>query len=68
MSKGEMMQFTGTVKAINKNGTSCLIEVDGMTGWVPDSEADYFSEPEIDKEITFEIPEWLANKKNFIET
>ncbi len=40
MSKGEMMQFTGTVKAINKNGTSCLSEVNGVTGWAPDSEAD----------------------------
>ena len=60
----EMLQFNGAVKHIGKN--ACLINVDGITAWVPDSEADYIDEPEKGKEIEFLIPEWLAEIKGFI--
>jgi len=59
------LEFTGEVKAVGKN--ACLINVDGMTGWVPDSEADYIDEPEVGEEIRFTIPEWLAEKKGFMD-
>lgn len=62
---GEGLEFCGEVKQISPN--ACLINVDGVTGWVPDSQADYIDEPEIGEEIRFEIPEWLATKKGFID-
>ena len=58
------LEFCGEVKIISPN--ACLINVDGITGWVPDSEADYIDEPEVGKEIKFLMPEWLAEKKGFI--
>lgn len=64
MGNIEMLEFCGTVKVVGQN--ACLINVDGMTGWIPDSEADYIDEPLIDNEIKFEIPKWLADKKGFI--
>lgn len=60
----EMLQFTGEVKAITEKAV--LLSVDGVTGWVPDSEADYIDEPEEGIDIRFEIPEWLAENKGFI--
>lgn len=59
-----ILEFCGEVKQIGQH--ACLIEVDGVSGWVPDSEADYINEPERGKEIKFLIPEWLAEKKGFI--
>jgi len=59
-----MLEFVGEVKVVGKN--ACLICVDGLTGWVPDSEADYIDEPEVKKEIKFLIPKWLAKTKGFI--
>ncbi len=61
----EMLEFCGEVKQVGRD--ACLINVEGMTGWVPDSEADYIDEPEKGKEIKFEIPKWLAIKKGFID-
>lgn len=61
----EMLQFVGLVKAVTQD--ACLINIDGVTGWVPDSKTDYIDEPIVDKEIKLEIPEWLATKKGFIE-
>jgi len=61
----DMLEFVGEVKAVGH--AACLINVDGVTGWVPDSEADYHDEPEKGKEINFEIPSWLAIKKGFID-
>ena len=58
------LEFCGEVKAVGKD--ACLINVDGVTGWVPDSKADYIDEPERGQEIRFLIPEWLAEKKGFI--
>jgi hypothetical protein len=60
----EMLQFCGVVKVVGQN--ACLINVDGMTGWIPDSEADYIDEPKRGAEIEFLIPEWLAEIKGFI--
>ncbi len=60
----EMLEFTGEVKHVGQN--ACLITVDGITGWVPDSEADYIDEPILQKEISFLIPQWLAERKGFI--
>lgn len=60
----KMLEFIGEVKQVGQD--AYLINVDGMTGWVPNSEADYVDEPERGKEITFFIPEWLAVKKGFI--
>lgn len=60
----KMLRFNGLVMDVR--GQSCLINVDGMTGWVPDSEADYIDEPVEGVDIEFEIPEWLAIKKGFI--
>lgn len=60
----EMLEFCGEVKSVGKN--ACLINVDGVTGWVPDSEADYIDEPKVGEEINFLIPEWLATKKGFL--
>lgn len=60
----EMLEFCGEVKQVGQN--ACLINVDGMTGWVPDSETDYIDEPKRGKEIKFLIPEWLAIKRGFI--
>ena len=60
----EMLEFTGAVKVVREK--SCLINVDGITGWVPDSQADYIDEPEEGAEIRFLIPFWLAEKKGFI--
>jgi len=57
-------QFNGEVKTVGQN--ACLINVDGVTGWVPDSEADYIDEPIAGREIEFIIPIWLAQKKGFI--
>ncbi len=57
----KMLEFTGEVKQIGKNAV--LINVDGITGWVPNSEADYIDEPTRRGEITFLIPKWLAIKK-----
>ena len=59
-----MLEFTGDVKQVGKNAV--LINVDGVTGWVPDSLADYIDEPEVGEEIKFLIPEWLAENKGFI--
>lgn len=59
-----MLEFCGIVKQVGKD--ACLIEVDGMTGWVPDSKADYIDEPLRGQEIKFLIPEWLAEVKGFI--
>ncbi|MDP8268306.1 MAG: hypothetical protein P9L97_06205 [Candidatus Tenebribacter davisii] len=61
----EMLEFNGEVKEVSQN--ACLINVDGVTGWVPDSLADYVDEPEVGKEIVFFIPEWLAEKKGFLD-
>jgi len=61
----QMLEFTGTVMDVGQK--SCLINVDGETGWVPDSLADYFDEPTRRGEITFLIPKWLAIKKGFID-
>jgi len=61
---GDNPEFVGEVKSVGQN--ACLINVDGVTGWVPDSEADYIDEPERGKEIRFTIPMWLAEKKEFI--
>ena len=60
----EMLEFSGEVIIVSS--ISCLIKVDGVTGWVPDSKADYIDEPEVGKEIKFLIPFWLAEKKGFI--
>ena len=60
----QMLEFTGLVMDVRDK--SCLINVDGVTGWVPDSEADYIDEPEEGIDIRFEIPEWLAVIKGFI--
>lgn len=64
MSKETMSEFCGEVKQVGQN--ACLITVDGVTGWVPDSLADYIDEPERGVEIRFEIPEWFAENKGFI--
>ena len=58
------LEFCGEVKAITAN--ACLIDVDGVTAWIPDSQADYIDEPKEKKEIRFLIPEWLAISKGFI--
>jgi hypothetical protein len=60
----KMLEFCGEVKQVGVN--ACLINVDGVTGWVPDSVADYIDEPEKGIEIKFLIPEWLAENKGFI--
>jgi ribosomal protein S1 len=60
----EMLEFTGTVKAISKD--AMLMMIDGITGWVPFSRIDWKQEPEVGKEIDVEIPYWLATKKGFL--
>ncbi len=60
----QMLEFTGLV--MNVRDKSCLINVDGLTGWIPDSIADYIDEPVKGKEIRFLIPLWLANTKGFL--
>ena len=65
MGKSKMLEFTGTVMDVGQK--ACLINVDGVTGWVPDSLADYIDEPTIKGECVFLIPEWLAISKGFIE-
>ena len=60
-----MLEFTGLVMDVREQ--SCLINVDGVTGWVPDSKADYIDEPEEGIDIRFEIPKWLAIIKGFID-
>lgn len=60
----KMLEFVGIVMDVSDK--ACLINVDGMTGWVPDSEADYIDEPAVRGEVSFLIPEWLAIKKGFI--
>lgn len=62
---GKKVELNGEVKDISKN--ACLVNVDGVTGWVPDSEADYIDEPEVGKEMNFIIPEWLSITKGFTE-
>ena len=61
----KMLQFNGLVMDVRP--TACFINVDGVTGWVPDSQADYIDEPKEGKDIDFKIPEWLAISKGFIE-
>ena len=61
----KMMQFNGTV--IDVREKSCLMRVDGVTGWVPDSLTDYIDEPVEGEDIEFIIPAWLALKKGFID-
>lgn len=64
MGNIEMLEFCGTVEVVWHG--ACLINVDGITGWIPDTLSDYIDEPIVGNEITFEIPEWLADKKGFL--
>jgi len=59
-----MLEFTGVVKATTDE--ACLINIDGVTGWVPDSKVDYTDEPIVGDEIDLEIPKWIAENKGFI--
>ena len=59
-----VLEFCGEVKVVG--ASACLINVDGVTAWIADSEADYIDEPEEGKEIRFTIPEWLAINTRFL--
>ena len=61
----EPLEFCGEIKDISTR--ACLVTVDGVTGWIPDSMTDYIDEPELGKEIRFTIPTWIAESKGFIE-
>ena len=60
----EMLEFTGEIKALTDD--ACLINIDGVTGWVPESLLDYTDEPIVGKEIRLDIQEWFAVKKGFL--
>jgi len=59
-----MLQFTGVVKALTDD--ACLMNIDGVTGWVPESLLDYTDEPVVGEEIRLDIQGWFAEKKGFL--